>query len=85
MWGRLLIGAALSFLSSAALACSCDDARQFSPAEIEKAARYLVSDGFIVLEVERIDKGLTSEPQRFAVKRTLIGADQGSTLALPAD
>jgi hypothetical protein len=74
-----------SFLSSAALACSCDDARQFSPAEIEKAARYLVSDGFIVLEVERIDKGLTSEPQRFAVKRTLIGADQGSTLALPAD
>ena len=85
MLGRLLAGAALAFLPSTALACSCDDPRTLDAAGIEKAARYLVNDGLIVAEVERTDKGVPKQPQQFRVKRTLVGSPLPPTLLLPAD
>nr|WP_314443785.1 hypothetical protein [uncultured Sphingomonas sp.] len=83
MWGRLLFGAALVFAPGAALACSCEDARQFSRHEVEKAARYLIDGGFVVADVERIDDS-QGGPQRFAVRRVLVGTLQASLIDIPA-
>jgi hypothetical protein len=83
--GRLLIGAALALVPSAALACTCDDARQFTGKQVEEAAQYLITRGLIVADVERIDKGDPQLPQLFRVERTLVGSPLPSTLLLPAE
>lgn len=83
-FGRLLLGAALLLGgASPALACTCDDAREFDAAAVERAARTLVRDGYVVAEVERMDAGAPTEAQQYRVRRTLLGPAPPGRIIIP--
>jgi hypothetical protein len=74
MWGRLLIGAALALVPSAALACQCDDPAGLSTAEKEERARFYAGLDLLFAEVERLDDNRDFRaPQRYRIHKRLWG------------
>lgn len=71
--GRFLIGAALAFLSAPALACTCDDPKQLSPAQAAADLKLLASQELRIGQVVRMDGNLLGQARRYRVLDDLTG------------
>ena len=73
MWGRLLTGAALAFLPSAALACSCDDPARLSPAQLESDLKLIAGRQLHIGRLVKLGTTLPGQARRYQVLEDLTG------------
>lgn len=73
MWGRLLIGAALALIPSAAFACTCEDPAQLTPGQLENDIKLMTSRQLHIGVVMRLDAELPGDVRRYRVLEDLTG------------
>jgi hypothetical protein len=73
MLGRLLLGAALALLPSAAHACQCEDPAQLSQSQFENDLKLMTSRQLYIGRVMRVDNNLPGQARRYQVIDDLTG------------